>query len=187
MTGSKLTRRGFLDSGMAIGASVAAATATASAQAFELDEIIAFNERYRDREMPYFGQEIFHQAQEKGPLSDKAYRDALALNHRLTREEGIDHVCTSHRLDTIVAPTGGPAWTTDLVNGDHYSGGSSSAAAVAGYANVTVPAGNVRGLPVGISFFSVAWSEPTLLRLAFAFEQQTKARLQPAFRGTLAG
>ena len=152
-----------------------------------LAEVIAFNERHAAREMPYFGQEIFHQAQEKGPLSDQAYRDALALNHRLTREEGIDHVCTSHRLDAIVAPTGGPAWTTDLVNGDHYSGGSSSAAAVAGYANVTVPAGNVHGLPVGISFFSVAWSEPTLLRLAFAFEQQTNARLRPGFRETLAG
>ena len=152
-----------------------------------LTEIIAFNDSHRAREMPYFGQEIFHQAQEKGPLSDKTYRDALALNHRLTRDEGIDEVCSSHRLDAIVAPTGGPAWTTDLVNGDHYSGGSSTAAAVAGYANVTVPAGNVHGLPVGISFFGVAWSEPTLLRLAFAFEQQTKARLQPGFRETLAG
>ncbi len=150
-----------------------------------LAEIIAFNDSHRAREMPYFGQEIFHQAQEKGPLSDEVYRDALALNHRLTRDEGIDEVCASHRLDAIVAPTGGPAWTTDLVNGDHYSGGSSSAAAVAGYANITVPAGNVHGLPVGISFFSVAWSEPTLLRLAFAFEQQTKARLQPGFRETV--
>ena len=141
-----------------------------------LAEIIAFNDRHRACEMPYFCQEIFHQAQEKGPLTDKAYRDAPALNHRLTRDEGIDQVCTAHQLDAIVAPTGGPAWATDLVNGDHYSGGSSSAATVAGYANVTVPAGGVHGLPVGISFFGVAWSEPTLLRLAFAFEHKTKAR-----------
>lgn len=150
-----------------------------------LAEIIEFNERHRDREMPYFGQEIFEMAQAKGALDEPEYRDALATNRRLSREEGIDKTLAEHGLDALVAPTGGPAWTTDLVNGDHFSGGSSAPAAVAGYPNVTVPAGSVRGLPIGLSFFGGAWSEPTLLRLAYAFERATSARTKPTFAPTL--
>jgi amidase len=134
--------------------------------------------------MPYFGQELFLRAEEKGPLTTPAYREALEKNQRLSRTEGIDAVMDQHRLDALVAPTGGPAWTTDLVNGDHFSGGSSTAAAVAGYPNINVPAGEVYGLPVGISFFGRAWSEPTLLKLAFAFEQATKFRRPPRFLPT---
>ena len=154
------------------------------APAKSLAELIAFNEAHRDEEMPYFGQEIFLQAQEKGPLTSDEYRQALETNHRLTREEGIDRATDKHRLDAIVAPTGGPAWTTDLVNGDHFLGGSSSFAAVAGYPNITVPAGFVHGLPVGLSFFGRAWSEPTLIKLAYAFEQATKVRKPPQFLPT---
>src|SRR6202044_4187633 len=111
------------------------------------------------------------QAEAKGPLTDKEYLDALAKNHQFARTEGIDALMDKNRLDAIVAPTGGPAWVTDLVNGDHVAGGSSNAAAVAGYPNINVTAGFIHGLPVGISFFGRAWSEPTLIRLAFALEQ----------------
>ncbi|MDX6271224.1 MAG: amidase [Acidobacteriota bacterium] len=149
-----------------------------------LKELIEFNERNREREMPYFGQEIFLKAQAKGALTDKAYLAALAKNHRLSRAGGIDAVMNKHRLDAIVAPTGGPPWTTDLVNGDHFSGGSSTPAAVAGYPNINVPAGYVYGLPVGISFFGRAYSEPVLIRLAYAYEQATKHRRPPQFRDT---
>jgi amidase len=131
--------------------------------------------------MPYFAQDIFLKAQAKGPLTDKQYLDALEANHRLSRQEGIDAVMDKFNLDAIVAPTAGPAWLTDLVNGDHSGGGSSTAAAVAGYPNITVPAGFFSGLPVGISFFGRAWSEPTLLKIAYAFEQATKARKPPRF------
>ena len=131
--------------------------------------------------MPYFGQDIFLKAEAKGPLTSKEYLDALETNHRLTRKEGIDAVMDKHRLDAIVAPTGCPAWLTDLVIGDHALGGSSNAAAVAGYPDITVPAGFVFGLPVGISFFGRAWSEPTLFKLAFAFEQATRVRKAPEF------
>ena len=134
--------------------------------------------------MPFFGQEIFHMAQEKGPLTDKKYLNALKKNRQLSGKEGIDKVMTKHGLDAIVAPTGGPAWTTDLVNGDHFSGGSSSPAAVSGYPAITVPAGFVRGLPVGITFFGRAWSEPVLIRLASAFEHATKIRRPPKFLAT---
>jgi amidase len=147
-----------------------------------LADLIAFNEAHADEEMPYFGQEIFLAAEEKGPLTDQKYLDALARSRRLTREEGIDAVLKKHKLDALVAPTGGAAWPIDLINGDHFVGGSSSPAAVAGYPNVTVPAGFLFGLPVGISFFASAWSEPTLLKLAFAFEQATQVRKAPAFR-----
>jgi len=143
--------------------------------------VIAFNEQNKDRVMPYFGQEHLLRAQAKGPLSERAYQEALARNHRLTREAGIDAVIEQHQLDAIVAPTNGPAWTTDLINGDHALGSSSSPAAVAGYPNITVPAGFVDGLPIGISFFSTAFQEPTLLKLAFAFEQTTKVRRPPRF------
>ncbi len=152
-----------------------------NAPARTLKDLIDFNERNKEKEMPYFGQEIFVKAQEKGPLSSRAYKLALAKNHRLARTEGIDATMNKHKLDAIIAPTGGPAWTTDLVNGDHFGGGSSSAAAVAGYPNITVPAGYVHGLPVGISFFGRAYSEPVLLKLAYAFEQATKFRRPPQF------
>jgi amidase len=149
-----------------------------------LKEIIDFNEQYRDREMPYFGQDLFIKAQAKGPLTDKAYRDALAKNHRMSRKEGIDFVMDKNKLDALIAPTGGPGWTTDWINGDHFTGGYSTASAVAGYPHITVPAGYVFGLPVGISFFGRAWSEPTLIKFAFAFEQATKARRAPQFLPT---
>ena len=156
----------------------------ASSQVRSLEDLIRFNEENKEREMPYFGQELFIRAQEKGPLSEKKYREALVTNHRLTRERGIDKVMDEHRLDAIVAPTGGPAWVTDLVNGDHYGGGSSSPAAVSGYPSITVPAGFVHGLPVGISFFGRAWTEGVLIRVAYAFEQVTQVRLVPQFRPT---
>jgi len=149
-----------------------------------LKEIIDFNEQYRDREMPYFGQDLLIKAQGKGPLTEKAYRDALAKNQRLTRKEGIDFVMDKNKLDALIAPTGGPPWPTDWVNGDHFTGGYSSASAVAGYPHITVPAGYVFGLPVGISFFGRAWSEPTLIKFAYAFEQATRARRAPEFLAT---
>ncbi len=150
-----------------------------------LKDVIEFNERNRDREMPYFGQDIFLKSEQKGPLSSKEYLDALALNHQLSRAEGIDFVMDKFKLDALVAPTGGPAWLTDLINGDHAAGGSSSAAAVAGYPNINVTAGYLWGLPVGISFFGRAWSEPTLLKIAYSFEQLTKARQKPRFLPTI--
>jgi amidase len=150
-----------------------------------LKEIIDFNERNSEKEMPYFGQDLFLKAEAKGPLTTPEYQDALAKDHRLARTEGIDALMEKHRLDAIVAPTGGPAWITDLVNGDHVAGGSSNAAAVAGYPNVNVTAGFISGLPVGISFFGRAWSEPTLIKLAFAFEQATNARRSPRFLPTI--
>ena len=149
-----------------------------------LKEIIDFNEQFRDREMPYFGQDLLIKAQGKGPLTEKAYRDALAKNHRLTRKEGIDFVMDKNKLDALIAPTGGPPWPTDWVNGDHFTGGYSSASAVAGYPHITVPAGYVFGLPVGISFFGRAWSEPALIKFAYAFEQATRARRTPEFLPT---
>jgi amidase len=151
------------------------------AQVHSLADVIAFNDGNKDKEMPYFGQDLFLKAQDKGPLTDKEYVAALAANHTLSREHGIDGVMDKFHLDAVVAPTGGPAWLTDLANGDHAVGGSSNAAAVAGYPNINVPAGFVFGLPVGISFFGRAWSEPALLKIAYGFEQLVKARKAPEF------
>lgn len=149
-----------------------------------LADVIAFNEREKTREMPWFGQEIFLDSEKKGPLTEKAYLDALAASKRLAREEGIDAVVKEHKVDAIIAPTAGPAWVIDWVNGDHDSGGCSTPAAVAGYPHITVPAGFIHGLPVGISFFGPAWSEPALLKIAYGFEQMTQARKRPQFLPT---
>jgi amidase len=134
--------------------------------------------------MPYFAQELLLRAQKKGPLTDQAYRAALAKNRRLSQKEGIDEVMDALHLDALVAPTGSPAWTTDLVNGDHFLGASSTPAAVAGYPSITVPAGSAFGLPVGISFIGRAWSEAQLLKYAYAYEQATKHRRAPGFPAT---
>jgi amidase len=157
-----------------------------SAPVHSLKEVIAFNERFREKEMPYFGQEFFLKAEAKGPLTTKEYRDALETDLRLMRAEGIDATMDKFKLDALVGPSGGPAWLTDLVNGDSDLGGSSGAAAIAGYPSISVPAGFVFGLPVGISFFGRAWSEPTLIKLAYSFEQATKIRKPPKFLPTAA-
>jgi amidase len=146
-----------------------------------LKEIIKFNDENAAKEMPYFGQENFLKAEEKGPLTTKEYVEAIAKNHELAGKDGIDKTMDKHKLDAIVAPTGGPAWLTDIVNGDSFGGGSSEFAAVAGYPNINVIAGFDFGLPVGISFFGRAWSEPVLIKLAYGFEQATKFRKTPRF------
>jgi len=155
------------------------------ASVHSLKEIIDFNERNKDKEMPYFAQDTFIKAEAKGPLDSKEYLDALEANHRFSRAEGVDGLMDKFHLDAIMAPTGSPAWITDLVNGDHSGGGSSNAAAVAGYPDITVPAGFIAGLPVGVSFFGRAWSEPVLLKIAYGFEQATKARKPPRFLPTV--
>jgi amidase len=156
-----------------------------SAHVRSLAEVIKFNEGNREKEMPYFGQDMFIKAEAKGPLSSKEYLDALENNLRLARKEGIDATMDKFNLDALVAPTGGPAWLTDLVNGDNSVGGSANAAAVARYPSVSIPAGFVFGLPVGISFFGRAWSEPTLIKLAYSFEQTSNTRKPPKFLPTL--
>lgn len=156
-----------------------------SAPVKSLEEIIAFNEANADRGMPWFGQEIFKMAQEKGDLNTKEYQEALRDSKRFTQGEGIDAVMEQHNLDAIIAGTNGPAWSIDWVNGDNFSGSSSSAAAISGYPNICVPMGYVHGLPVGISFFGRAWSEPVLIRLAYAYEQASNHRKAPAFLHSL--
>jgi amidase len=150
-----------------------------------LKEIIEFNERNREKEMPFFGQDIMVRSEARGPLTEQAYLNALENNHRLTRTEGIDAAMDKHQLDALVAPTAGPSWLTDHITGDHDTGGSSSLAAVAGYPNINVPAGFIFGMPVGISFFGRAWSEPVLIRIAYAFEQATRLRKAPRFLQTV--
>jgi amidase len=149
-------------------------------------DVIRFNEDNAAQVMPYFGQEHLISAQNKGPLTEKAYRAALARNHRLTRAAGIDAVMKKYRLDGIVVPSGGPAWLIDLVNGDatNWDLESTSPAAVAGYPHLTVPAGYILGLPVGLSFFAGAWQEPALIKFGYAFERARQARQAPRFLAT---
>jgi len=146
-----------------------------------LKDIIEFNKKTSAEEMPYFKQELFIEAEKKGRLTDKDYLDALNKNHNLSRKEGIDAVMDKYNLDALVSPTDSPAWLTDLVDGDHFLGGSSQLAAVAGYPHITVPAGFVFGLPIGISFYGRAWSEAVLLKIAYGFEQASMVRKPPSF------
>ncbi|HEX7959741.1 MAG TPA: amidase family protein, partial [Terriglobales bacterium] len=148
-------------------------------------EIIDFNERNKQKEMPYFAQDLFIKAEAKGPLSSKEYRDALAKNRKMTREEGIDAVMDKFQLDALIAPTAGPAWPNDYVNGDHGLGNGSQLPAVSGYPNINVPVGYVFGLPFGMSIFGKAYSEPKLIKIAYAFEQATKFRKVPQFLPSL--
>jgi amidase len=160
--------------------------ASANAPMKTMQDVIMFNEGNRERVLQYFGQEHMLTAQEKKSLRDKKYRDALLKNLLLTRKNGIDATMKKYELDAIIVPSGGPSWMVDLVNGDaiNWDMESTSPAAVAGYPHITVPAGYVFGLPVGISFFAKAWQEPTLIKLAYAFEQATKIRKPPQFLNT---
>ena len=147
-----------------------------------MKDIIDFNEKHAAQELPYFGQDIMIKSQSKGPLTTPAYLKALKKNHELSRKKGIDAVMAEHKLDVLVAPTAPPAWLIDLATGDHSGGGDfTGPAAIAGYPHITVPAGYVFGLPVGISFVGKAYSENVLIRLAYAFEQATKVRKPPRF------
>ncbi|REL36861.1 amidase [Thalassotalea euphylliae] len=146
-----------------------------------LAELIAYNELHSDRAMPYFGQEIFISAQSKGDLTDKVYLDALAHAKKMSQSQGIDKLLGDHQLDLLIAPTTGPAWKTDLINGDNFSGSATSPAAVSGYPHITLPMGYVSGLPVGLSMFSTQLTEPVLIEAAFAYEQVTKHRQPPKF------
>ncbi|MFM8392441.1 MAG: amidase, partial [Acidobacteriota bacterium] len=146
-----------------------------------IDDVIRFNEQNREREMPWFGQETMISAAGKGSLTSPEYLRALAKCRTLSRRYGIDAMLRKDRLDAIIAPTGGPAWKTDRLNGDHFSGGFSTAAAVAGYPHITVPAGYIEGVPVGLSIFAGPWMEGRLLRYAAAFEQATRHRKAPQY------
>ncbi|HXA46294.1 MAG TPA: amidase [Burkholderiaceae bacterium] len=144
-------------------------------------DVIAFNTKNAGRELQFFGQELLQRSNAKGGLDSKEYLDALANNHRYAREEGIDQVMKEHQLDALVAPTGGPAWLNDFINGDHTGNGFSTPAAVAGYPHITVPAGMLHGLPIGLSFVGTAYTESTLIRLAYAYEQATRLRQVPRY------
>ena len=146
-----------------------------------LSDLIEFNKKNQDTELKWFGQEIFVDAEKTAGLEETVYLEALAKAKELTRKKGIDLFMDQHQLDALIAPTNGPAWMIDWVNGDHFGGGSSEPAAISGYPSITVPAGFVHGLPVGISFFGRAWSESTLIKLAYAYEQATKHRKAPGF------
>jgi amidase len=156
----------------------------AGSAARSLQELIVYNEKYRRREMPFFDQEIFIQSEARGPLTEPKYLKARADCVRLSRAEGIDAVLTKNKLDAIVTLTSGPAWYTDFINGDRDTGGCTTPAAVAGYPHITVPGGFYRGLPIGLSFFGTAWTEPMLIKLAYAWEQQMKARRKPGYTAT---
>jgi amidase len=161
-------------------------TLDGKARIHSMEELIRFNEESKDSVMPYFGQEHMITAQEKASLRDKKYREALAKNHRYSRKDGIDIAMRKHKLDALVVPSGGPSWVIDLINGDssNWDMESTSPAAVAGYPHITVPAGYLFGLPVGISFFAKPWQEPALIKFAYAFEQATQFRRQPRFLPT---
>jgi amidase len=149
-----------------------------------LEDLVRFNQAHAAEELGWFGQESFEQAVAKGGLDAPEYREALALCRKVARDEGIDAALAKHQLDALVAPTGGPAWLTDLVNGDAFTGSSSTPAAVAGYPSITVPAGLLHGLPIGVSFFAGAYSEATLLSIAYAYEQATRRREKPRYLPT---
>ncbi len=151
------------------------------AQVKNMADVIAYNLKNRDAEMPFFAQEHLLRSEAKGGLDSQEYLDALANCRRYSREEGLDQVIKQHQLDALVAPSGGPAWLIDFINGDNSGGGFSSPAAVAGYPHITVPAGYVHGLPVGLSFVGPAYSDAKLLRMAYAFEQATLHRRAPTF------
>ena len=150
-----------------------------------LKDLIDFNEREKERVMPYFGQEHFLAAEEKGSLEEEEYLKALKKSKELAGKKGIDAALKKHRVEALIAPSGGPAWTIDLLNGDKFSGGSSSPAAVASYPNITVPMGEIFDLPVGLSIMSSAYKEETIIKIAYAFEQATKARKKPSYKKTL--
>lgn len=150
-----------------------------------LEDLLAFNRSHASQELKFFGQELVEKAAAKGPLTDAAYHEARATCIKVMRTEGIDSLLARHRLDALVSLTNGPAWMIDPVNGDHYTGGSSSLAAVAGCPSITVPAGDYQGLPVGISFYGAAWTEAKLLALAADFEAVTQARREPSYGATL--
>jgi amidase len=159
----------------------------AETRVHSLADVIKFNEENRLRVLTYFGQERMEEAQKKPSLKNKKYLKALKKNHLLSRKDGIDLAMRKHKLDAIVCPSGGPAWIIDLVNGDggrNWDMDSTSYAAVAGYPHITVPVGYIWGLPIGISFFAKSWQEPTLIKLAYAFEQATKIRKPPQFLPT---
>jgi amidase len=168
-----------------VGLNAYLATCPPAVRTRSLEDLIAYNDANRADEMPFFGQEIFLKTQEKGPLSSLEYVEARARCLRLAREEGIDAALAKHRLDALIAPTGGPAWVTDWVNGDHFGGSCSTPAAVAGTPHVTVPMGQIFGLPVGLSFMGAAWSEGVLLGFAYAFEKRLRGRLPPPYLPTL--
>ena len=166
-------------------ADLAAYFAASGAPVQSLADVVAFNRQHADTEMPYFAQELFERAEAKGPLTDKAYLEARDKARRLAGPEGIDAALKKQDLDALVAPAMSPAWPTDPVNGDHFTGAGYGAAAVARYPSITVPMGEVHGLPVGIAFMGSAWSEARLIELAYAYEQASKARTPPKFLPTV--